>query len=181
MNICVFGSASALIDPAYIAAGEQLGEYLAAKGHRLVFGGGCDGMMGAVARGFQRRGGRILGIVPEFFRNDRYEQLFVDCEELIYTADIPERLRLMEQRSDAFLVVPGGAGTYEEFFRIMVSRSLDRHEKPLAVFNINGYFDPLLGMLESSARQHFISEQSMKRFAFFDETEVAEAEAYLTA
>lgn len=180
MNICVFGSASNLIDPYYIQTGEELGFYLAEKGHHLVFGGGCEGMMGAAARGFHKGGSRILGICPDFFRNERYEELSTICDELIFTIDIEERLRMMEERSDAFLVLPGGSGTYEEFFKILVSRSLDRHEKPLAVMNIKGYFDPLLAMIRHSIEEKFISAQNRNRFGVFTDHQFAEVEQYLT-
>ena len=178
MNICIFGSASTSIDQKYISAGEALGEALARNGHTLVYGGGTHGMMGAAARGFQKGGGYIIGIVPSFFRDGRFEELFVDNNETVYTEDIPERLRLMEQRSDAFLVLPGGAGTYEEFFKVLVSKSLDRHKKPLAIYNIDGYFDPLLQLLQSSVKKHFISEGSMLNFRVFSEESLPQLESY---
>ena len=181
MNICVFGSASDLIDPSFLRAGEKLGEYLAREGHTLVFGGGTEGMMGAIARGFQKAKGYIIGIVPEFFKEDRYEALYLLCDETIYTEDISERLRRMEQRSDAYVVLPGGGGTYEEFFHVLVSKSLDRHNKPIAVYNINGYFAPLINLIEQSAMQQFISEHSKNNFRLFDETQQEAMLEYLRA
>ena len=179
MKICIFGSASSSIDGSYIKAGEKTGEALALMGHHLVFGGGSEGMMGAFARGFKKGGGHITGVIPDFFRNGRFEQLYKECDEAIYTEDIAERLRLMENMSDAFVVMPGGAGTFEEFFKILVSISLDRHKKPLALVNINGYFDPLGAMLRHGADQHFISENCLGNFRIFNEDQIEEMEGFL--
>ena len=179
MNICVFGAASSTIDQKYINAGERIGYKLAKRGHRLVFGGGKDGMMGAIARGFRRGSGYIIGIIPEFFKTEgRFEELYKDCDETIYTKDIAQRISGMEEMSDAFLALPGGGGTYEEFFKILVSKSLDRHNKPLAVFNIEGYFDPMIRMLEYGEQENFISNNAMNNFRVFDETQIEDFEKY---
>ena len=179
MNICIFGSASSLIDDKYLKAGERAGEFLAGRGHRLVYGGGNEGMMGALARGFKKGAGHITGIVPGFFREGRFEQLFIENDETIYTEDIPERLKLMEKMSDVFLAVPGGAGTYEEFFKILLSKSMDRHGKPLALLNINGYFDPLISMIQHGVDEKFITENCMNNFRSFDEDQLTEMAVFL--
>ena len=178
MKICIFGSASALIDSAYIEAGERIGRILASHGHSLYYGGGTRGMMGALARGFKSAGGHITGVVPSFFKEGRYEELFPDNDVTIYTEDISERLKIMERESDAFLVFPGGAGTYEEFFKIFVSIALDRYTKPLAIMNLQGYFDPLLEMMEHSRKEYFISDKSMNNFRAFTEDQLGELEEF---
>ena len=138
MNICVYGAASNLIDKTFLDAGEQLGEIMAKRNHSLIFGGGAEGMMGAVARGVERNKGKTIGISPTFFKVDGV--LFDRCSEFFYTKTMRERKQLLEEKSDAFLVSPGGIGTYDEFFEILSLRQLGRHQKPIVLFNINGYF-----------------------------------------
>ena len=180
MNICIFGAASDQIDPVYKEAGFEVGMMLATAGHRLVFGGGREGMMGAAARGFHQEHGHITGVLPEFFREtDGMERLYLECDEVIYTEDISERISIMKAMSDAFLVLPGGTGTYEEFFTVLVSGYLGRHEKKLAVLNVNGFFDPMLAMLRDGFEKGFIHEETMNRFRVFDETELPELCRYL--
>lgn len=114
MNICVYGAASDEIDKIYTAEAEKLGEKMAKCGHSLVFGGGAGGMMGAAARGIHKNGGNIIGVVPTFFNVDGI--LFEHCNEMIRTETMRERKQIMEDRADAFIMTPGGIGTFEEFF-----------------------------------------------------------------
>ena len=182
MKICIFGAASPDIDPVYMKAAYETGAFLAGKGHELIFGGGGDGMMGAAARGFHQAGGKVTGILPEFFGEVGIsENLYEKCDQVVYTEDIPERISRMKAMSDAFLVLPGGVGTYEEFFTVLVSGYLGRHEKKLAVFNVNGYFDPLLAMLRDGREREFISQEAMDRFRIFDPSHLEELEEYLTS
>ncbi|MCQ2449988.1 MAG: TIGR00730 family Rossman fold protein [Clostridia bacterium] len=159
MNICIYGSASDEIDPSFIRAGEALGEAIAKSGHGIVFGGGARGMMGAVARGVARFDGTICGIAPRFFNVDGV--LFDNCTEMVYTADMHERKKLLEDRSDAFIVTPGGIGTYDELFETLCLRQLEQHKKPILLFNVNGYFDPLMAMLKMTAKKAFMSDKCM--------------------
>ena len=114
MVICIYGASSDQIDPAYLRAGEELGLAMARRGHSLVFGGGGHGLMGAVARGMTQGGGSITGVAPRFFNVDG--SLYDGCTEFLYTDTMRERKALMEERADAFVMTPGGIGTYEEFF-----------------------------------------------------------------
>lgn len=155
MKICIYGAASNNVDESFIKSGEQLGAMLAKNGHGIVFGGGTNGMMGAVARGAHSVGGEIIGIAPSFFNVDGV--LFDGCTEFVYTDTMRQRKQLMEEKSDAFIVTPGGIGTFDEFFEIYSLRQLSRHDKKIIIFNINGYFNPLLDMLESAIEQHFVS------------------------
>ena len=154
MNVCVFGASSTQIDAQYIMATEQLGEALAAAGHRLVYGAGGSGLMGAVARGMTTGGGHITGVVPSFLKVDGI--LYDQCDEMVYTDTMRQRKQEMDERSDAFVVTPGGIGTYEEFFEIYTLKQLGRHRKPIVIFNINGYFDQLLSMLEHTVEERFM-------------------------
>ncbi|MBR6741472.1 MAG: TIGR00730 family Rossman fold protein [Clostridia bacterium] len=150
MKICIFGASSNEIDEKYILAVEKLGEELAQKGHTLVFGAGCNGLMGAAARGFKRMGGKIIGIIPDFFREEMVEVIYTECDELIYTETMAQRKAKMEDMADAFLVAPGGMGTFEEFFEALTLKQLGRHNKPMAIFNIDGYYDKLEAFMQYS-------------------------------
>lgn len=156
MRICVFGAASPTIDPEYIKAVEALGEKLAKRGHSLVFGGGGGGLMGAAARGFQAGGGKIMGVIPSFFNDEKVEAICDFCDSLIFTETMRERKQIMEDNSDAFIVVPGGIGTFEEFFEILTLKQLCRHNKPIAIYNLKGYYNELESVMNSSIRKNFI-------------------------
>jgi len=159
MNVCVYGASSTQIDASYITATEQLGEALAAAGHRLVYGAGGSGLMGAVARGMTRGGGHITGVVPSFLKVDGI--LYEHCDEMVYTDTMRQRKQVMEERSDAFIVTPGGIGTYEEFFEIYTLKQLGRHQKPIIIYNIGGYFDSLLEMLAFTVKEKFMQESCL--------------------
>ncbi len=156
MKICVFGAASPKIDEEYIRRVEALGEELVKRGHSLVFGGGGNGLMGAAARGVQSQGGYIVGVIPSFFENENIEAVFEYCDEVVETATMRERKQIMEDRSDAFIIVPGGIGTFEEFFEIMTLRQLCRHNKPIALYNINGYYNELNAMMQAAVEKGFV-------------------------
>lgn len=168
MKICVYGAASNEIDKSFLTAGEKLGREMGKRKHSLVFGGGASGLMGAVARGISEETGEIVGIAPSFFNVDGI--LFEKCSEMIYTDTMRERKMLMESKSDAFIVTPGGIGTFEEFFEILTLRSLDRHKKPIAIFNTNGYYDNLIEFLENGVKQNFLKSANLELF-FVSENE----------
>ena len=169
MNVCVYGAANDTIDARYLAEGEQLGRLLAAQGHGLVFGAGATGMMGAVARGVRQGGGSMLGIAPKFF--DRPGVLYEQCNELIYTDTMRERKQLMEDKSDAFVMTPGGLGTMEEFFEIITLRQLQRHTKPIIILNTLGYYDPLLQLIRHAISEGFARKEDGALFAVAESAE----------
>lgn len=107
--------------------------------------------MGAAVKGVQAKGGYSLGVAPHFF--DEPGILHDSCNEFIFTDTMRQRKQIMEERSDAFITVPGGIGTFEEFFEILTLRQLNRHHKPIAVFNINGYYDHLTAMIDHAFEQ----------------------------
>lgn len=162
MKICVYGAASYEIDESFIIHGEMLGKAMGKRGHSLVFGGGASGLMGAVARGIKDENGYIVGISPNFFNVDGI--LYDKCDELIFTDTMRERKQLMEEMSDAFIVTPGGIGTFEEFFEILTLRSLDRHKKPIAILNTNGYYDHLVDFLQNGVEKKFLKEENLDLF-----------------
>ena len=162
MNVCVYGAASNEIDAAYIKEGEKLGTLLGRGGHRLVFGAGQTGMMGALARGVRAAGGKMLGVAPRFF--DKPGVLYQQCDELVFTETMRERKAKMEEESDAFVMSPGGLGTWEEFFEMITLRQLSRHQKPIIILNINGYYDPLIALMEHAIKGRFLEEKAREYY-----------------
>lgn len=157
MNICVYGASSTKIDASYIKSGEKLGRAMGKHGFGLVFGGGANGLMGAVARGVHEAGNTpIIGVAPSFFNVDGI--LYDKCTDFIYPADMRERKKKMEELSDAFIVTPGGIGTFDEFFEILTLKQLGRHNKPIALLNTNDYFNNLTSFLQDSIDERFITE-----------------------
>ncbi len=161
MNICVYCASSEKIDKSFLSAGESFGEAMAERGHSLVFGAGKFGVMGAVARGCKRKGGNITGVIPRFF--DSIDVMYTDCK-IIKTDTMRERKQIMEDISDVFVMLPGGIGTFEEFFEILTLKQLERHQKPIAVYNVNGYYDEIINMLNTAVEEGFMSEKCLKLF-----------------
>lgn len=158
MRICVYGAASPTIDPKYMELVEQMGKHLGTRGHSLVFGGGGHGLMGAAARGVKQAGGYIVGVIPKFFNEEKVEEICDFCNELIEPDTMRERKQIMEDHADAFIIVPGGIGTFEEFFEILTLKQLCRHQKPIAIYNINGYYNELLYAIEQAMVKNFVRE-----------------------
>ena len=177
MKICLFGASSNITGESYIKKVEELGELLARRGHELIFGAGGEGLMGAAARGFKAGGGRVTGIVPTFFTNEVKAHLFQDCDETIFTKTMAERKTLMEDKADAFITVPGGIGTLEEFFEVLTLKQLGRHAKAIVIYNVNGYFDKLVEMLQTSVEERFLNKYVLRFLEITDDPE--EAAQYL--
>ncbi len=169
MNICVYGASSTALDKSYIEVVEKLGKMLVERGHKLVYGAGARGLMGAVARGAHSAGGEIVGVSPKFFDVDGV--LFEECTELIYTDTMRQRKQIMEDRAECFIMLPGGIGTFEEFFEILTLKQLGQHKKPIAVFNINGYYNTMNNMIEQAIEQNFMKEKCRRLFKLFDNME----------
>ena len=166
MKLCLYGASSNLINKKYIEATEKLGEELAKRGHTLVFGGGANGLMGAAARGVTKVGGEIIGISPKFFDVDGV--LYDKCTEFIYTETMQERKHLLVTKSDGFIVMPGGPGSFDDLFETLSLRQLGIHNKPIAVFNIDGYFDPLGQMLKNAFNGNFMTEEILELCPLFN-------------
>ena len=169
MRICIYGAASPTIDKEYVLKTEELGRLMAKRGHSLVFGGGKNGLMGAVARGIHECDGHILGVIPQFFIDESAEIAFDNCDEMIVPETMRERKQIMEENADAFIVVPGGIGTYEEFFEILTSKQLCRHNKPIAIYNINGFYDDIQNAMVNAIKKNFIKETCLGLYIVSDD------------
>jgi uncharacterized protein (TIGR00730 family) len=153
-NVCVYCGSGLGKNPSYTAAARTLGAELAGHGIGLVYGGGSLGLMGEVARSTLDHGGRVTGIIPSFLTDK--EQMMRDADELIVTTDMHERKRIMFERSDAFVALPGGVGTLEELVEQLTWVQLGRHTKPVVVANIDGFWNPFLSLLTHMKADTFI-------------------------
>ena len=177
MKICIFGAASAQIDRCYVEAVEDLAEKMAKRGHSLVFGAGGSGLMGAAARGTKRGGGYIHGVIPKFFREERLESIYDQCDALTFTDTMAERKTTMEDDCDAFIIVPGGIGTLEEFYEVITLKQLGRHHKAIAFYNLNGYYDTLEKFMHEMSEKKFMAAACHEMYRIF--TDAEELFAYL--
>ncbi len=157
MNICLYGSGSRGIDKIYTDCAYELGCAIADKGHTLVFGGGDTGMMGACAKGVHDHNGKSLGIAPPWIGD--FEPLCENCSEFIYVDTMDERKNEFLKNSDAFIISPGGIGTLDEFFEIVTLRKLKQHNKEIIVYNIEGFFDKMLEMIDEMDKKGFLYKQ----------------------
>jgi hypothetical protein len=164
--ICVFCGSGPGKNPAYAAAARTLGRAMAESGFGLVYGGGSLGLMGETARAVLAAGGHVTGIIPEFLSEK--EKMLRDVDELIVTADMHERKRLMFERSDAFVALPGGIGTLEELVEQLTWAQLGRHDKPIVVANVEGFWDPLKALLDHMRAEAFIRPGLDVRFTMVD-------------
>jgi uncharacterized protein (TIGR00730 family) len=160
--VTVFCSSSKRVAAVYFAAAEEVGMALASRGITLVYGGNNIGLMGAMADACRSAGGRVVGITP---------QVLVDagvtdqaCHELIITDDMRQRKAQLEARGDAFLILPGGLGTLEEFFEMLVGKILCTHDKPIVLLNVAGFFDPLLAAIDHAIEQEFARPKAREAF-----------------
>ena len=175
MKVCVFGASSRDLEQGYFDEAFALGAELARRGHTIVFGGGASGLMGATARGAKSRGGRLIGIAPKFF--DEPGILDKDCDEMIFTETMSERKKAMEDMSEAFITLPGGIGTFEEFFEALTLKQLGRHAKAMAVLNTLGYYDALEAMVQRAVDERFLTADGKDLYAMF--TDVGELVSYV--
>lgn len=171
MNICIYGASSTTLEPVYYEQAEKLGTLMAKAGHTLVFGGGREGLMGAAARGVHADGGEIIGIAPRFF--DEPGVLYEHCTEMIYTDTMRERKQLMEEKSQATIVLPGGIGTYEEFFEMLTLKQLGRTDRAIVIVNTNAYYEPMQRLLEATAQSRFMSSNCLELYKLVDTPEQA--------
>ncbi|AZO09001.1 MULTISPECIES: TIGR00730 family Rossman fold protein [unclassified Mesorhizobium] len=156
-SVCVYCGSSPGRDTAYIKAGHLLGRSLAKSGLRLIYGGGTKGIMGAVAEGALKAGGKVTGIIPRFLINREATETALDkLDELLITDNMHERKHRMFEKSDAFVALPGGIGTVEEIVEIMTWAQLGHHRKPIVFANIKGFWDPMLSLIEHMAEEGFI-------------------------
>jgi uncharacterized protein (TIGR00730 family) len=170
--VCVYSGSSPGHDVAYVEAGEKLGVALAASGLKLIYGGGTTGVMGALARGTLQAGGQIGAIIPSFLINrETTKAALTMFEDLTITETMHERKHKMSERSDAFVALPGGLGTVEEMVEIMTWGQLGQHRKPMVFANINGFWEPMLAMLDHLHRTGFIHSGHLLQTIVVDRVE----------
>ncbi len=168
-SVCVYCGSSPGNDQAYMTAAKTLGETLASEGVELVFGGGNVGMMGQVANATLAKGGRVIGIIPEFLR--AVELPSSNLHELIITETMHERKHDMYDRSDAFVVLPGGIGTLEEVVEMISWAQLQQHDKPIVLVSVNGFWEPFVTLLEHIIDHGFARYDIRACWAIVDGTE----------
>ena len=174
-SVTVYCSSSGKLHPVFMEAAAELGRALAANGWRLVYGGNDVGMMGVLAAAARGAGGKVVGVTPQLFM----EKGVADraCDELHVTACMRERKATMEKHGDAFVALPGGLGTFEEFFEIVCGKQLAYHNKPIVLLNVAGYYDPLLKMIDHGLELNFVRPRATQ--LYFVASTVAEAIEYL--
>lgn len=165
--ITVYCASSTNLAVEFADTARRVGELIADRGIDLVYGGGGIGLMGEVARSLHARGGRVTGIITKHLLDQ--EQGWDGCDDLRVVETMRERKRLLVELGDAFLVLPGGLGTYEEFFETLVGRQLREHAKPIGIVNDAGYFDPLVAMIEHGIEHRFIKPAVKELFTVDDD------------
>ena len=170
-SICVFCASSNAVDSVYLDAATDLGRRMGRAGIDLVYGGASIGLMGAVARGVHAEGGQVTGVLPEFFKKKEIE--YGEADELIVTRDMRERKAVMDERSDAFIVLPGGVGTLEEAMEIFSLIQLKQTLKPLVFVNTEGFYDGIVYHFEQLVKLKFAKEETLKMYQLVPSPEEA--------
>jgi len=173
--VTVYCSSSSKVAPVFVDSTAELGRAIAHAGWKLVYGGNAVGLMKTLADATRDAGGKVIGVTPRLFIDKGVGDC--DCEELIVTDGMRDRKAQMEQRGDAFVALPGGFGTFEEFFEIICGKQLGYHNKPIVLLNVAGYYDPLLAMIERGHEMSFIRPRA--RELYHVATSVADAVEYL--
>jgi uncharacterized protein (TIGR00730 family) len=155
-RVGVFCGSSMGADPAYAEAARVTGRGLAERGIELVYGGGNNGLMGVLANAALAAGGRVTGVIPEFLMAKEVGHRGVT--ELVVVDSMHERKARMASMAEAFLALPGGCGTFDELFEIVTWAQLRLHAKPIGVLNINGFYDPLLALLDQALQEGFLTQ-----------------------
>ena len=153
-SICVYCASGPGNNPAFVQAARSFGRILAESGIRLVYGGGSNGLMGALADAVLDHGGVVTGVIPDFLVNR--EHMLARVQERIVTRDMHERKQVMFERADAFVALPGGVGTLEELVEQLTWAQLGRHKKPILILNVERFWDPLCALLDHMERLEFI-------------------------
>ena len=158
-SVCVYCGSRPGDNPAYTQVAQAVGQWIGDHQGQLVYGGGRSGLMGTVAEATRLAGGRVVGVIPQALVDKELANR--QCDELHIVQTMHERKAMMAERSDAFLALPGGIGTFEELFEVWTWRQLGYHDKPLGLLNVAGYYDGLLGFLETSVASGFMGEWQM--------------------
>lgn len=158
-SICVYCGSRPGVHPAFADTARAVGHWIGSHGGQLVYGGGSNGLMGITAQATLDAGGRVIGIIPKALVEKEWAKN--NCTELHVVDTMHERKRLMAEHADAFLALPGGIGTFEEFFEVWTWRQLGYHDKPIGLLNEAGYYDGLLAFLNTGVEQAFMSRWQM--------------------
>jgi len=158
-SLCVYCGSRPGSQPEFSEAARAVGEWIGRHGGQLVYGGGCNGLMGTVAQATLDAGGRVIGVIPRALVEKEWANHA--CTELHVVETMHERKRLMAEHADAFLALPGGIGTFEEFFEVWTWRQLGYHDKPVGLLNVAGYYDGLMQFLHSTVEQQFMGTWQM--------------------
>ena len=158
-SVCVYCGSRPGENPAFAQAAEAVGQWIGAHGGQLVYGGGRGGLMGTVAEATRLAGGRVVGVIPQALVDKELANRL--CDELHIVQTMHERKALMAERSDAFVALPGGIGTFEELFEVWTWRQLGYHNKPVGLLNVAGYYDGLLSFLQTSVASGFMGDWQM--------------------
>jgi uncharacterized protein (TIGR00730 family) len=158
-SICVYCGSRNGISTIYTQVAQEVGHWIGSHQGQLVYGGGENGLMGLVAKSTMEAGGRVVGIIPAALQTK--EKPRIACDELHVVNTMHERKQMMAERADVFLTLPGGIGTFEEFFEIWTWRQLGYHDKPIGLLNTEGYYDGLLAFVASSVAKGFLSDSQM--------------------
>ncbi len=169
--MCVFCASSNAVDAVYLEAATDLGRRMGQLGIDLVYGGASIGLMGAVARGVHEKKGKVIGVLPKFFKTIEIE--YGEADELIVTRDMRERKAIMDERSDAFIVLPGGVGTLEEAMEIFSLIQLKQTVKPLVIINTEGFYDGIIRHFEQLVTLKFAKAETLKMYALVNTPEEA--------
>lgn len=167
-NVCVYCGSGLGADPLFAATARQLGALLAQHDVGLVYGGGSIGLMGEIATAAAEAGGRVVGVIPEFLMA---KEGAVRLGEMVVTRDMHDRKRIMFERADAFIALPGGVGTLEELVEQLTWAQLGRHKKPILLFNVAGFWDPLCTLLDHMTAMQFIREGLSVTYMVEDQVE----------
>ena len=169
-SICVYCGSRPGENALFAQTARAVGTWIGANGGHLVYGGGRSGLMGPVADATQAAGGRVVGVIPQSLVDKEHARHA--CDELHIVRTMHERKALMAERSNAFLALPGGIGTFEELFEVWTWRQLGYHDKPIGLLNVAGYYDAMLAFLQHSVASGFIGEWQMGLVQTGQETDV---------
>ncbi len=166
-SLCIYCGSRPGVSPRFAQVAGEVGRWIGERRGQLVYGGGNNGLMGVVADATLAAGGRVVGVIPRALVEKEYAKL--DCTELHVVDNMHERKRMMAERADAFLALPGGIGTFEELFEVWTWRQLGYHDKPVGILNLDGYYDALLAFLRTSVGHGFMSDWQMDLVRVADE------------
>jgi uncharacterized protein (TIGR00730 family) len=158
-SLCVYCGSRTGLEPVFSTVAASVGRWIGERKGQLIYGGGNNGLMGVMADATLEAGGRVVGVIPHALVDREFAKL--DCTELHVVDTMHERKRMMAERADAFLALPGGIGTLEELFEVWTWRQLGYHDKPVGLLNLNGYYEPMLAFLASSIQHGFMNDWQM--------------------